>query len=322
MDNNDKKILLLADLHYMVVSPEKQKGQVKTGLNRIVEWFIDIWKRKNKKAIDEVLIKAQLFNPFEKVIILGDLIECEYNERGIIMENDIKVISRLKNKLKSEFSSAEIIYTPGDHELGYSLPLSIDPQGGISQKSLDNFQKTLGPLFQHFEIDEHHFIIFNSSLADQDFSQRPEEERIFIEKLKNEQADFLIDTLKKAEHGEKIFVFLHNPDSLVDISKIIPDSLIEKISVVFCGHLHTSKSLIIYKWAGYISRSFLKIFFIWNPNGKKMIEWAKGNDTRLKTFKKFKLQVVSAPGGLMGLDKGFTVLHLDQDNYKMQKVIL
>ncbi|EKE19931.1 MAG: hypothetical protein ACD_8C00083G0004 [uncultured bacterium] len=310
------RVLLLSDFHKLSVPVGKQKGQNLKFLEKIAEGIINIWKRWNMKyAIPKMMHKlfcmtAQQGEKFDLQIINGDVIECEYNERGIMMEVDRQELRRMINTITSGVALEKTFVVAGDHELGYRLPLSTDPKGGISPQSIDNFVHVVGPLWQTFSIEKIHFLLLNSSLMIQktDHLSLVSQER--IERLRIKQQAFVISTLEKIAESETVFVFLHDPDAIVEFNAYIRDFYYvhNKNFTVFCGHMHAEFSLLAYKKLGELASS--KYAFILPA---KILKWAKSNGWRLQLFEKYDLQIIPAPGGMMGIGGGFKVLNIHKD---------
>lgn len=329
MANLIARILLISDFHWMIVPPWKQKGQTEEGfLGKIIEFFISVWKLFNNNAARKALEKISKMGPFTKVILLGDLAECEWNERGIILPNDIRELAELKKLIESSVKAKreDFHYLAGDHELGYTLPLSSDPGGGISRKSIDNFQSVFGPLYTGFSIGEFHFLLLSSSLLTQK-SKNSE-----FQKLKKDQFEIFDSMLEKISEAKDVFIFLHDPDGLreiqshFDIPYLGSYYLRNKNFHAFCGHMHAEDSLKKYQNLGRIANAkslkekILKWLFNCFKKGVKVMEWAKGNLRRVEIFKKYDLQIVPSTAGMMGRGGGFLVLNLyDDGTYSVEK---
>lgn len=309
------RILLFSDPHWMLVPPGQQKGQIIRGIDRIVEGKINEWKWKNNPNFIKFLESVEGIN-FSHSICLGDLIECLWNERGIITLQDIERIIELRACIRVKLGlSEQDFFVPGDHEAGYCLPLSVDPNCGMSKNALENFRFTFGPLFQELTIGNFHLILISSSLIAQNTKSLKGCDRQCARLLKREQVIFLRNYLNHVPEEHRVFVFLHDPDALEFIDQL-PESA--KISKVFCGHLHAEESLVGYKRLGMIANNWLLrnicifSFFLLSRLQKaiKLMTWAKGNLKRLELFKKYNLQIVPGISGMMGEGAGFLVLEL------------
>lgn len=320
MENSAKvvvvRVLLISDLHKLSVPVGQQKGQALKWYEKIFEGIINIWKWWNiEYAIPGMMRKifrlnAQQGVKFDLQIINGDVIESEYNERGMIMGVDRSVLRNTVNTIPSGVRLEETYVVPGDHELGYRLALSTDPKGGISWESLDGFFHVIGPLWQTFAVGGIHFITLSSSLMMQKLDHLPPEVQQRIEDLRHEQEDFIQRTLEQISEGETVFVFLHDPDAITKFDEYIRDYyyMHNKNIKIFCGHMHAEWSLEAYKKLGSLALSKHARLM-----PQKIREWAMGNKFRLELFEKYQLQIVPAPGGMMGLGGGFLVLNIYQD---------
>lgn len=321
------RVLLISDPHWMLVPPGQQRGQIIKGIDRIVEGQINKWKWKNNPNFTKVLESiAEKGINFSHSVCLGDLIECLWNERGIITPQDIERIIELRAYIRVRLDlSGKDLFIPGDHEVGYCLPLSVDPECGMSKDALENFWFTFGPLFRELTIGNFHLVLISSSLFTQNIKSLKGCDKQCARSLKREQAVFLKAYLDQIPEEHKVFLFLHDPDALEFIDRL-PESA--KISKVFCGHLHADKSLIGYKRLGIIANNWLlRNAFVFNlfllgrfQKAIKLMNWATGNLKRLDLFKKYDLQIVPGVSGMMGEGAGFLILDLyDDGDYEIKK---
>ena len=320
------RILLMSDSHCMVVPPWKQKGQTEKGAaGWIVEFFISIWKLFNFRFFKKALKKAGSMGGFDKVIYCGDLAECIYNERGMITSKDVEEMKKLKCLFEQEIEidPKNVYYLACDHGLGYILPLSCDPEGGMSWKSLDNFQSVFGPLYSTFSICQFHFLLLSSSLLIQPTSHLSVAERKYVSDLQKSQRDFVWEFLGRKNEEKTILVFMHDPDGLDSYLFTLGDYNNFK---AFCGHMHAEDSLKKYEDLGRIANAktakekVMSRIFNHFKKGKKIMNWAEGNLRRMEIFRKYNLQIVPSTAGMMGRGGGFLILNLfDDGSYKIEK---
>jgi hypothetical protein len=318
------RILLVSDLHELSVPVGKQKGQGAKWWQWLGEWVIfNPFKWWNNAFVIPRFIKKISYLSeghlprYHAQIVDGDLIECEYNERGMVMRNDCWKMRDCLDKLRL-FSRSEKMYAvAGDHELGYRLPLSSDPFGGISCASVNNFLHYAGPLWQTFSFGDVYFILLSSSLMIQGLEHLSEKQRLKILQMREEQRIFFLATLSKIPKEKMVFVFMHDPDAISVLNVYIckhPWNCNKNITI-FCGHMHAEFSLKIYKFLGKIAHScWASVLPI------KIRAWAAVNNVRLTLFKKYNLQIIPAPSGMMGIGGGFKVLNIYNDGtYEIEK---
>jgi hypothetical protein len=310
-------ILLYSDLHWLTVPVGQQLGQYQMGqFARFVERVvIDHWKRENMRRMLITIDAYSHRGPYDLAISTGDDIETQFNERGLRTKVDM-VMAELFLKLFSSLviKRKKMYFIQSDHNCGYRLPMQYDPRGGISQASLENFEKVYGPPFKSFRLGKIRFILLSSPLLMQPFEGRQTDERKSIGNLKRKQEYFLKMVLMNIGSDEKVLIFLHDPDSIQKIDEIIPDELKAKITKIFSGHMHASWVPKVYLWMGWLSKRKSLIRFISKHRiGKNIAEWARGNMARYELFQKYGHQVIPSPGGMMGLGKGFLTLRIWED---------
>lgn len=190
----------------------------------------------------------------------------------------------------------------------------------MSEDSIKNYLKAVSPnLWKSFKVGKFHFLLISSSLITQDYSSRPLKEKEYLDEIVKEQYVFMRYMLSEVGKDEQIFLFVHDPDCLEKVSQMFPE-LEKKIARVFCGHMHAEESLKGYERLGKIANSRLAKIISLHSKGKKTMLWAKGNLERLKIFKKYKLQIIPATGGMMGKGGGLLVLRLfDNGSYQIEK---
>lgn len=324
------RYLLMSDSHWIVVPPEKQKGIIVKGWDRLWDWLIFRKQKKlNNQNLRLTLLKiydmkmSSDIGHLDGLIFTGDLVECVFNERGIITPIDTKEIVMLKNFMiySLRIDPENTHFIPGDHETGYDLPIKADPEGGMRLASLENFQKILGPLWSAWEVGNFNFITVSSSLFIQTTEHLECVERSNVESLKNEQEKFLTEYLLNVPDSRTTFLFLHDADAL-EIVDTLPGA--EKITKVICGHFHQERNWRGYKTVGKLANSFwgqLLIRTFWGIQNRFeranwIIAWAKGNPRRLELFKKYDLLYVPS----VAETKSFLVLELyDDGEHEIQK---
>ncbi|HLN19042.1 MAG TPA: hypothetical protein VK255_02620, partial [Patescibacteria group bacterium] len=210
------------------------------------------------------------------------------------------------------------MHNVGNHELGYELPLTTDPMAGISKKSIRAVLEVYGRdnLYHSFVQEGIRFIFLPYLFAEESAVD------LDLDILKQELlADMLQDLLK----NEPVIIFLHDPDALcyrplLGMLRIFR----QKIKMVFCGHLHASEILSIFCVLIKIQNSILGawisgiIFLLmWAAFdfriAKKIYRYFRERKNLPGLVKEFNIQVIPAPGGMMGLGGGFLTLNINDD---------
>lgn len=315
MENNTSMQILISDLHETPFRDVKFESQ-KYGLG---EAAIQQAAKRNKSK--QVLWEAKKLiaaNRIPFVISGGDFMEAECTERGWQTEDDVAE-ARKALSCASSFLGAEIIENIGNHETGYELPLTTDPEAGISLQSISNTLKTLGreSLYHSLVHKGFRFCFLPYLFMEKrgvDFD---------IEKLKTELVRMFERDLEKPE---PTILFLHDPDSLCyePLLEIVREHKENgKIKLIFCGHFHARETL------GFFNL-LVKCF-----NGPWWIQWLSGLISII-TWKAFSLDIakrvqkyfverrqlpailkelgvtiIPAPGGMMGIGGGFLVLNME-----------
>ena len=131
-------VLLTSDRHETPFKKDKFKTQKPNWIEKII-----IWLTSSKKKLGDVFaLMAQVIREeqIELVINDGDMMENPQNERGLITREGIETAKKIRrsfcwtNHVRTEINA-------GNHCLGYKLPLSTDPDGGMSLASIAGFQE-------------------------------------------------------------------------------------------------------------------------------------------------------------------------------------
>ncbi len=307
------RVLLVSDGHHQTVDFYKQKGQDKSGIFFVTRVY-DLWKKNNNKNIKSFFNRIKE-GKYSFMIDLGDFCECLYSERGLVTENDIEIIKDFKNKREIKLEFDELYYIPGNHDLGYISEISRDDHGGISKKSIDNFQNIFGPLFYSFVKNNVRYIMISSSLLLENVSHIDDyEEKKYIMNLKEKQKNFIIKKFEEIDDYKTNFLFIHDPLALKKMEEIISDSKLKKIDHYFVGHLHSKIFVKYFKITGkffFHTRVGKLLSKITNLYG--IVEKSINFFNSSYLFKKYNISVIPALGGLVGLDKGYGELIVYND---------
>ncbi len=241
------KIAISGDLHGMPFSKKKFESQRRSFFELFLVFLAKFF---GKKRSDVIRISFFLMrNKINRVILCGDMQENTFNERGLTSEEDVSALQESIATLKSG-SQARVEMTAGNHELGYGhLPLTSDPLGGISEKSVQNFLKVAerDKLFHSFLFGGKRFILVPYLFVEKD-------KKDWLKNLENEFAEQFRKVIENSQ--EQVIIIAHDFDSLrnhrleMPIRSFLRTGKIEKI---FCGHNHA-------RWQFVVDQNLIKMF--------------------------------------------------------------
>lgn len=180
-----------------------------------------------EKAIEQVNGMRPKF-----VCSIGDLIQGYGSEKEWISEAE--KFERTVEKLQVPFYPVA-----GNHEIYWFRDTKERPN---TQHEKD-YEKYFGPLWYAFEYDNCRFISLFSDEGDHESGQkgyhRPE-----LQKISDEQFDWLKSVLEKNKDADHIFIFQHHPrwnranygDDWDRVHRMLVEAA--NVSAVFAGHLH------------------------------------------------------------------------------------
>jgi hypothetical protein len=93
----------------------------------------------------------------------GDMVT-GYGERGLIGPDSLDHIAKFRQLLDEHFPKLPKRYMAGGHEIGYILPLSTDPEGGPSERSIQVFEDNFNQIFYTFSEGRYKFVVLSSDL--------------------------------------------------------------------------------------------------------------------------------------------------------------
>ncbi len=308
-----KKILFISDPH---LPYEKNDLQSNPDLLKTRDESGDGINQSERDLLS-VLDKSMKYTPFDVIIYLGDILQ-GYEEQGLVKKACKYGAKEIKFINKKYFKGVPVKYIAGDHEIGYILSLSADPNGGPSLKSLKNFQTHFNEAFYSFIIDGFKFIALSSDL---EFADKINLE---LHKIKLEQRQFLTKELESVKSNQKIILLIHDPDALAALYSIIKPYK-RKISFTLAGHFHAPWIKLSYsvltKLAKYkmLHRPLLHLF-AWkysSEQANKILKYITQNTRNPEIWKRLNLQIVPSTGGVNNYGSGGVILELQDDKCKL-----
>jgi len=320
------KILLTSDWHKTPFKEEKFQTQKKNLGERIIQFLggigADAVMEQMEKVIREKVISIVIHN--------GDMMESSRNERGLSTSKDLQEAMKIRDTFISESGVNRFILNAGNHELGYVLPLSTDPNGGISSMSMYNFVELAGcdgDFFQVVLVDGFKIILIPYLFS--------EDEAAIGHDLLLWKKVFLRNLKRELSESESTVLLLHDPDSLADENLLRLISLYrEKIKLIFCGHYHAEATLRFVKWLVRIFNSSwllpircLVMLSLWPvfgwPIAKAIREYFRKRKNIPDLIKELNVQIIPAPGGMLGFGGGFLILNLFEDGkFEIEKHLI
>lgn len=319
--------IAVSDQHIQPFKAEKFKTQRRNFVEILIQKFTEFFGGRTEKMYQLMadVIKA------EKIsigIFNGDFMESSATERGLYTERDLEVVRHMLATEKAKLGLEEIQLNMGNHESGYNLPLSTDPQCGISKKSVENFLALTerDNLYYSFKLDGYTIIfvpyIFSEDTA-RDFD------------LQKEKDDFLLKFQSELESSDRVILFVHDPDSFDDkqLIKLVRENR-QAIKMIFYGHYHswinlffTKLLILIYtRWFLIFPRWFFFNPIIWLAAGRdkekigKISKYFRKRRNIPRIIKELDAILIPAPGGMYGIGGGFYVINLsDNGSYRIEK---
>ena len=157
----EKRGVLFSDAH-MYESQDPLHRNLE-GKNTVGEKIIAKRGKEAERKFELCLNEAERIGNVNFLFFGGDMVT-GYGERGLIGPDSPAHISRFKQALGDSFKKLPKRYMAGGHEVGYVLPLSTDPEGGPSEKSIQVFEENFNQLFCTFSEGQYKFVILSSDL--------------------------------------------------------------------------------------------------------------------------------------------------------------
>lgn len=326
------KIVITGDGHEKPFEKKKFDSQRRSLFELIIVFFARILRGKRSYA--ERVGSFLLRKGIEMVVLTGDAQENTFTERGLRTDEDVLEFKKAIASLKRWCPNARIEVTAGNQELGYRLPLSSDPDGGISETSVQNFLQIAERerLFHSFSFGGKRFVLVPYLFVE---NQAPP----WLEEL---QAEFVEDFTKEVRNSiEPVIIIAHDFESLKDfsIASVIKNFLEKdnpKIEKIFCAHNHARYVFILDQLSIKIFRSnwFMPLFMVFIPiailAGRMFFgDWKSFGKIRnyyisrecvVKLAKIFKPITIPAPDGMFGIGGGVVVYDTETEEVTIEKI--
>lgn len=316
---------MISDPHRQPFKKRKFLTQERNLGERIIQWFADVLAPLERKVFERMKNAIEKEN-ITLCVCNGDMVESSCTERGLYTEEDLEVAKEEAGKLKEELGVDYLELNMGNHESGYNLPLSTDPEAGISMASIENFLLLSGrkKLYYSFAMDGYKVIFVPYLFSEEgakDFDLGEMKKR-FLDEF---EADFL-------SGDNPVILFVHDPDSFDDerLLGIITSSK-ERIKFIFFGHYHSELNLFVAKM---LIRIYTKCWLfpvrwivnlmVWLAFGRKkqkvhaISQYFKKRRNIPKIIKSLNAVLIPAPNGMFGIGGGFLVF--DTETGKIRKM--
>ncbi len=312
-----KRMAMLSDSHMYESQDPLHKDLA--GKNTKGEKIIAKSMKENEGKFILSLEETRKVGGIDLLFFGGDSVT-GYGERGLIGPDSLDHINKFKKLMEEYFAGLPKKYMAGGHELGYILPLSTDPEGGLSEKSIQVFEENFNELYYSFTEGRYKFVVLSSDL--ELFSNGTEA----LMKMRKLQQEFYQDEVAYTEQGQKVVLMLHDPDALVPMFPFLKGNL-GKIERTFSGHQHAQWVNKIYPVLCQLASSRLleiplkQVFNKFFP-GKADAVWSyfSQNRNNAHIWKSVNLSIIPAPGGMMGIGGGFLVADLHDEGIEVRKI--
>jgi len=279
--------------------------------------------QKKLRQVFDRMAEVIKMDKIELIINNGDLMENPQNERGLTTKKGIATAGQIVNSF-CEKTGVQMRLNAGNHELGYKLPLSTDPKGGMSLASIKGFQKLAGTadesLCRSFSYKGHRFVLVPFGLM-QESAKDFDVEDFKIGILD----DLLKEFMSQTEPGrKKVILFLHDPEALAnDELYWIIQRYRSRIMHIFCGHWHAEWNFwpnwllakIFNNWWLYPADLIVRFIILLLSRSFWIAREVKGDYKRFKNvptrIRESGVTIIPAPLGMLGLGGGFLVLDLE-----------
>lgn len=312
-----KRMALLSDAH-MYESQDPLHREL-AGKNTKGEKIIANSMKENEGRFILSLDEAKKIGDIDFLFFGGDIVT-GYGERGLTGSNSPDHINRFKKLAEQYFPGLLKRYMAGGHEVGYILPLSTDPEGGISEGSIQVFEQNFNELFYVFTEGRYKFVVTSSDL--ELYGGNIES----INRRKKLQQEFYQDEITYTEQGQKIVLMLHDPDALALMFPFLKNS-VGKIERTFAGHQHAQWVNKIYPTLCQLASSSilqvpLKPLFNKFFPGRADAVWSyfQQNKHNSHIWKSLNLTIIPAPGGMLGIGGGFLIADLEDEGIRVNKI--
>jgi hypothetical protein len=317
LKSGEKRGALFSDAHMYESNDPMHKSL--DGKNTVGEKIIANAIKDGEKRFSLVLEETERIGNVDFLFCGGDMVT-GYGERGLVGPESPEHISKFKQVLDEHFKELPKKYMAGGHEIGYILPLSTDPEGGPSEKSIQVFEKNFNQLFYTFSEGRYKFVVLSSDL---ELLKNGTEELMKKKKLQDE---FYKDEITYTDPEKKIVLMLHDPDALVPMFSFLGKNL-DKIEKTFSGHQHAQWVNKIYPNLCSMASSRvlelpLKPLFNKFFPGKADAVWDyfRQNKDNAKIWNSVKLSIIPAPGGMLGIGGGFLIVDLKEEGIEVKKI--
>jgi predicted MPP superfamily phosphohydrolase len=247
----------------------------------------------------------------------GDMVT-GYGEHGLVGSDSDQHVKEFKAVVKKYFKRLPKKFMAGGHEIGYILPLSTDPLGGPSAKSINAFQRHFDDLFYSFNLLNYKVVVLSS-----DLELLPSDSSEELKLLQDIQRSFCAKELNHTD--QPIILMIHDPDALATLWPILKDHT-HIIAKTFCGHQHAKWVNKLYPKLCVIASSKLlawplqKIFDLLFPKKAKAVwKYFQDNKGNAKIWHKLNLEIIPAPNGMFGIGGGFLIADLKPDGITVHK---
>jgi len=324
--------MLFGDVHYAEESTVDEERWFPATVRKLPkkekEGYLKHWDRLTQTAFWKLLKEANLLEPFDFLIDLGDSTSGT-GQRGLVTAKVQREREKYNKLIADAFPKTPKFFLWGDHDVGYNDAIT-EAQGWKGERmSIGSFrvaEKLIGPSWYNREIEGFTLLFLNSEIIRESKNSDNPDQEFFVQKAK-EQERFIQECLKNT--SDKIILLIHDPMQIRYLQRILAPY--KENIIVLAGHLHSPAIWKIYYIFSRIVKA-MKLFGIRIPNVLQKTQKQRAIKSLIQemtemqqTIQLFDIKIIPAPWGQIAFPKivfgrgEFTVLELSNGQFVLER---